>query len=511
MKKNNIIIIFVLFSFLLAHSAEWEKMTRSEKLQHLKDLKSSSNYKDVIKYGEMFIDEGKPKSTDITYAETHNLVGIAYKNTKNYSKAEEFYKKAIKLYRDDLGKTLSGAIVEKNLGLMYADMAEYSKMITSLKNAAPAIEEENDYGTYNSDLSLLYYWLGYGYNQTFSYDSAIVYANKAITLDTKVSGKYSSEVGGDYVVLGNAYSNKYDSENAKKYFREALSILEYVDDYEDELFELGVAYNDYGVFFVNNYENDSAIYYYRKAVNVFENSYDDGEAGNSYNNMGYAYSYKYSYEEAKKYFEKAYNLYKDEYGEYDSRTIEAKKNFDEMKAKTSTSTNTYQQNNTYDSDDDDDYVYTPKKKSCMSNFEGCLDIFDEIGDKNFSILFAADYMQSAGKYYVGGGLGYFSMGSGLSIYYYWSPTPFEGTSPKYIPLVYSFGFSGFSYDLSLDIPSLFDNSYSKNKSASKPYAFGFGAGVKLLNFVQVKCQYIWGPGGYLPRGLSLNAGIEFFI
>jgi len=507
MKKT--IIILILISSVFLFSADWSAMTRSQKIDYLKELMNSSNYKDLVKYGEMLIAEGKPKKADFNYAETYNLTAIGCKNTGNYSKAEEYYKKAADIHKNELFNKSNYGLVMKNLGTVYYEQLKYSEMADSYRKALEALEDDNLFGFNDEDISFCSYWLGFAYNRTEKYDSAMVYANKAIEIDSEEFGEYSIETGTDYLVLANAYSGKYDRENAKKYFRKSISILEYLDDDEMESVDLGVSYNDFGVFFVENYEYDSAVYYYKKSLAVYENGGGEADKAITYYNLGQAYSYKYNYEQAKNYYEKAYNSYKSEYGEYDSRTKDAKKYYDEMKSKTSSSS-TYDYNDT-GSSNNYSYAETKKKSGCMDKFEGCLGIFKDLENKPFSIKLAADYMQSAGKYYVGGGLGIYANGAGLSGYYYWSPTAEGGTTQRHIPLVYSFGFGGFSYEFSLDIPSLFDNSYSNNKAAPKPVAFGAGASMNLFRFINVKCQYIWGPGGYLPRGLSLNAGIEFFI
>ncbi|MDD3803685.1 MAG: tetratricopeptide repeat protein [bacterium] len=504
MKKT--LLILMLFSSIILFCAEWSTMTRTQKMDYLKELMNSKKYSDLVKYGEMLIAEGKPKKIDFNYAETFNLTAIGYKNTGNYPKAEEYYKKAAGIHKDDLFNKENYGLIMKNLGMLYYDQSKYSEMITAYRGAMEAFEDiDFSFGENDANIALCAYWLGYGYNNLSKYDSAMVYGEKALELDRKQAGEYSVEVGTDYLVLANAYSGKYDKENAKKYYKKSISVLEYLDVGYTELLELGVSYNDYGIFFAKNYEYDSAIYYYNEAIEVFKDNDDELQSAVTYGNLGNAYSYKYNYEDAANYYEKAYKIYKKEYGEYDSRTTKAKKNYDDMKSKTSYSSSYY-------TDDDDDnsssYAYTPKKKSLLSNFDGCLDIIE---DKPFSFMLAGDYMHSSGRYFVGGGLGLFSKGAGLSVYYYWSPSKEYGTTSRYLPLVYSVGYYGFSYEFSLDIPSLFDDSYSKNKSAPKPYAFGFGAGFKLFKLIQVKTQYIWGPGGYLPRGLSLNAGIEFFI
>jgi hypothetical protein len=119
-----------------------------------------------------------------------------------------------------------------------------------------------------------------------------------------------------------------------------------------------------------------------------------------------------------------------------------------------------------------------------------------------------DAIQSVGRRYYGGTLGYFSNSTGFSVGYYYSPIVDNGTRGTYIP-IYSINKSRwFDLGFGLDLRSIFTRSGGANKSAPARYAYELLVNLHPISFLSIGARYFWSTGGYFPKGVSLSIGLQ---
>jgi hypothetical protein len=119
-----------------------------------------------------------------------------------------------------------------------------------------------------------------------------------------------------------------------------------------------------------------------------------------------------------------------------------------------------------------------------------------------------DVIQSIGRTYFGGALGYISNSAGFAVGYYYSPAPQNGTAGSYIP-IYSISKSkSIDIGIGLDLRSIFARSGGVNKSSPSRYAYELLLNYHPIAFLSIGARYFWSTGGYLPKGLSLSVGLQ---
>jgi tetratricopeptide (TPR) repeat protein len=181
-------------------------------------------------------------------------LGILYQEQKEYNKAEEYYLKAVKS-----GDT--GAL--RNLGNLYFEQKEYNK---AEKYYLKAIKS-GDTGVLKN--------LGNLYQEKKEYDKAEAYYLKAIKSgDTDALNN-----------LGILYQEKKEYDKAEAYYLKAIKSGD-----TDALNNLGILYKE-------KKEYDKAEAYYLKAIK-------NGETG-ALRNLGNLYSEKEKYNKAEEYYQKA--------------------------------------------------------------------------------------------------------------------------------------------------------------------------------------------------------------
>ncbi len=166
-------------------------------------------------------------------AKAWRYLGYAYLNTRQYSKAIDAYRQALRIDPKIMGAW-------NNLGLAYNDTRQYSKAIDALRQAL------------RIDPKIMGAWfnLGVAYNNTRQYSKAIDAFRQALRIDPKIMGAWNN--------LGVAYNNTRQYSKAIDAFRQALRIDPKI---------MG-AWNNLGVAYNNTRQYSKAIDAFRQALRI---------------------------------------------------------------------------------------------------------------------------------------------------------------------------------------------------------------------------------------------------
>ncbi|MGC9079918.1 MAG: tetratricopeptide repeat protein [Nanopusillaceae archaeon] len=151
---------------------------------------------------------------DIEEADLNNIANIFFIYKDNYSKALEYYKKAL-----ELGKPKRGTIYN-NIAWIYFDMHNYKKAIEYLKKALNIDEENGHYLSSGADMLNL----GNLYRKTKDFKDAKFYLEKGLERVKKVGNEYLEEMG--YEDFSLYYRDLGNKALAKEYLTKALEILQ---------------------------------------------------------------------------------------------------------------------------------------------------------------------------------------------------------------------------------------------------------------------------------------------
>jgi hypothetical protein len=128
-----------------------------------------------------------------------------------------------------------------------------------------------------------------------------------------------------------------------------------------------------------------------------------------------------------------------------------------------------------------------------------------------SLLIGVDILQSVGRRFYGAKVGYLSNGTGAVLAYYHSFAPKNGTVGSYMPLYFISATDKLTISFGSDIRSLFSFTSKNNKSTSSQRTFEVALTYHPISILPIGLRYLWSPGGYFPKGLSLSVGLEYFF
>jgi len=272
------------------------------------------------------------------YASSLLNIGIVYSNIGNYEKAEQYFLRSVKVFKEVLRPD------DPKLASSYLNMGRFYQLI---RNDSKAIEymklAENFFSTQNQSNSVtagsLFLNMGVFYIYTAEYEKAQSYLDKSLEiLSAKAPGNlenlltiylnmgFIAEKRGDFAAarmyytkgysIGDKLSNSvkvlrglasvsysmYDKQSTDKYYKEALkkSIEMYGEDHP----ETALTYLKYGDF-LSITENKSALLFLNKSLNVYKKVFGQVniDVSTAYFYLGSYYFRTKKYSQAIEYFQ----------------------------------------------------------------------------------------------------------------------------------------------------------------------------------------------------------------
>ncbi len=269
-------------------------------------------------------------ATDSDRAALWNLMGILYDNHNNSKKADEYYRKAIRIYEELAAKNPERfnpdlATSYNNAGTFYRDQGAPEKAEEFFLKAIRIREEltaENP-EHFNPDLADSYNNAGAFYSEQGTPEKAEEFYLKAIRIYEDLAAKnperFNPDLAGSYNNAGIFYSEQGAPEKAAEFYRKAIRIYEEFAARNPERFNPNLAgsYNNAGVFYSDQGAPEKAEEFYRKAIRIREElATGNPERFNpnlaeSYSNAGNFYSNQGAPKKAERFYLKAIRIYEE--------------------------------------------------------------------------------------------------------------------------------------------------------------------------------------------------------
>ncbi|MGC9187660.1 MAG: tetratricopeptide repeat protein, partial [Fervidicoccaceae archaeon] len=168
----------------------------------------------------------------------------------NYIKAQDYQRalrsglEAVRIYPNSVDANLC-------VGESYRDLGQYNQAIKYLKTA-------EKYAASKSDLNLIYNFEGTVYGNLGDYNNALLYANRALSLDIELGDKDIESTNLSNIAY--IYQNLGDLDKALEYYKKSLAISNEKDK--------AAIYNNIGSIYYYKNEYDQAIDYFKKAIAI---------------------------------------------------------------------------------------------------------------------------------------------------------------------------------------------------------------------------------------------------
>ena len=293
-------------------------------------LYNQKHYDTAIIYAKKlqeYYDNGIINATEDDIAELNNLLGILYKNTQRFTKAEECYNKAIEIY-EQLAKANPAAyepnlaISYNNLGILYKDTQRFAEAEEYYNKAIEIygrLAEANP-AAYEPNLAISYNNLGNLYHNTQRFDEAEEYYNKAIEIRERLAeanpAAYEPNLATSYNNLSILYCTTQRFAEAEECYNKAIEIRERLTKANPAAYEpdLAMSYNNLGNLYYSTQRLAEAEECYNKAIEIYGRlakansaAYEPNLAA-GYNNLGILYKNTQRFAEAEECYRKAIEI-----------------------------------------------------------------------------------------------------------------------------------------------------------------------------------------------------------
>jgi len=244
----------------------------------------------------------------VRFARLYHRIGWSYKDLGNYSKAMEYYVKALEIKESKLGKDHPDtAATYCGIALVYNNMGDYDK---ALKYYEKALEiSESKLGKDHPETATTYNNIALVYNAMGDYDKALEYYGKALEISESKLGKDHPETATTYNNIALVYKAKGDYDKALEYYGKALEIKE--SKLGKDHPSTATTYNNIALVYDDMGDYDKALEYYEKDRKISESKLgkDHPSTATTYNNMASVYRAKGDYNKALEYLLKAVKIW----------------------------------------------------------------------------------------------------------------------------------------------------------------------------------------------------------
>ncbi len=192
----------------------------------------------------------------------YNSIGISLKNTGNYEKALQFYKKSRDLAIEKFGKNhFHGAAAINNMANIYIAQENYEKALELLQEALSI--KISKLGENHPNIATSYLSFGDIYLAKKQYKKASNYYLKALAIRKSVFGNDHNDVASLFDRLGNLNQEIQKFDKAMLYFNKALDIRKKI--YSEPNQFIAASYKRIGELHFNTKKYQNALLTYKKA------------------------------------------------------------------------------------------------------------------------------------------------------------------------------------------------------------------------------------------------------
>lgn len=294
LKYRLTLLLLLFFSFLTYKSSSGQSLPKVDSLRSElnKPIHDTTKIKILFELGDLFVDG--PSDSLLFYYQyalsiAQNYESQPYKalNKKNKKTAITFKKLSIK------------ALIE--IGIEYFFRSDYSKALEYYFKALDIAEKTND----KSLISQCYNEIGIVYKNQGKYKLALDYYEKALLMATELNDK--PWIAACNTNIGNIYRKKGNYEKALEYYLSALKTFEQLQQKR----RVAICYINIGNIYEEQHDYEKALEYYKRALNISIETGDKLRISDSYINIGKIYSNREDFSNARTYFNKSLDIYKE--------------------------------------------------------------------------------------------------------------------------------------------------------------------------------------------------------
>ncbi|GIV27215.1 MAG: hypothetical protein KatS3mg027_1029 [Bacteroidia bacterium] len=231
------------------------------------------------------------------YAANLGNIGVVYDDQGNYSRALEYYFRALKIC-EEIGNKQRQASCLGNIGGVYHEQGNYSKALEYYFKASKINEEIGNKQRQANNLGNI----GGVYHEQGNYSKALEYYFKALKINEEIGNKRSQ--ANNLGNIGGVYHDQGNYSKALEYYFKALKINEEIGNKKGQannLGNIGGVYHEQG-----NYSK--ALEYYFKALKINEEIGNKRSQANNLGNIGGVYHDQGNYSKALEYYFKALKI-----------------------------------------------------------------------------------------------------------------------------------------------------------------------------------------------------------
>jgi len=199
-------------------------------------------------------------------AYVYHKIADNYYYIDDYENALTYYNKAFKIYEKNEGReNIAANNSYVSIGVCYEGMKEYEKAIAYYKDAAAVYEKISD--SDKSDTARIYFNIADCYYELKDYENALENDIKALNIRKIICEEDAPELALSYNNLGAIYRNlgKYDEA-----IEHHLKALEFRKKYSKEKDVIAFAYNNTGKDYEAKGDKENALKYFKEALSIYE-------------------------------------------------------------------------------------------------------------------------------------------------------------------------------------------------------------------------------------------------
>lgn len=238
---------------------------------------------------------------------SYNNIGFVYCVQGIYGEALSYHHKALTIFEHALGKDHPYCAAScNNIGRVYCEKGEYSTALEYFLKAYTIFEHVQ--GEYHTDIATTYNNIGGVYRAQHDYAKALEYYLKALAIFESAQVENHPNIAATCNNIGLIYRDMGDYRKALEYLQKALSInMDALG--EDHLFT-ATNYNNIGGVYLAQGDFDKALEYYQKDFEISERvlGEDHPKIATTYNNIGYVYRVQGDCRKALEYYQKALEI-----------------------------------------------------------------------------------------------------------------------------------------------------------------------------------------------------------
>ena len=255
---------------------------------------------------QMLLDKA---SSDKERADYLLMLGLVYYDMGEYSKALSSYEQSLEIMKVALPPNHPDlATSYNNIGLVYYNMGEYSKALSSYEQSLEIMKvalppNHPDLATSYNNIGLVYYNMGEYSKALSSYEQSLEIMKVALPPN-------HPDLAASYNNIGNVYKDMGEYSKALSSHEQSLEIRKVAlpPNHPD----LAASYNNIGSVYDNMGEYSNALSSYERSLEIKKVALPPNHPSlaGSYNNIGMVYDKMGKYSKALSYYERSLEIYK---------------------------------------------------------------------------------------------------------------------------------------------------------------------------------------------------------